>query len=73
MAQVVSQWPLTVEDWVHSQASPCSICGEQTSTGAGFLWVLQFPPVGIALQMLHTHSLIYHQCCIILATDSIIR
>ena len=36
VAQVVSRWPLTMEDWVQPQANPCGICNGQSNTGTGF-------------------------------------
>jgi len=41
--------------------------------GQVFLSVLQFSCARIIPSMLHIHSLIYHECFIILATDSAIK
>jgi hypothetical protein len=38
MAQVVSHWPLTTENQVKAQVSPCEICGGQSGSG------IDFPP-----------------------------
>ena len=32
MAQAVIHWPLNVETWLHSKASPHGICGGQSGT-----------------------------------------
>ena len=37
MAQAVSRQPLLPEARIKPQATPCEICGAQSSTGAGFL------------------------------------
>jgi len=34
--QAVSCWPVTAEAGLHSQASPCGICGGRISTGTRF-------------------------------------
>jgi hypothetical protein len=36
IAQVVSYWLLTMEAWIHTQGSPCGICGGQSGTRASF-------------------------------------
>jgi len=36
MVLAVSCWPLTAKAGLHSQASPCGICGGQISTGTRF-------------------------------------
>jgi hypothetical protein len=41
-AQVVSHWLPTTVAWVRVRAA-CGVCGVQSDTGAGFLWVLRFP------------------------------
>jgi hypothetical protein len=43
IAQAVSRWLPTVAAWVQAQVKSCGICGGWSGTGAGFLWVLQFP------------------------------
>jgi len=35
LSEAVSRQPVTAEARVHSQASPCGICGEQSGTRAG--------------------------------------
>jgi hypothetical protein len=36
VAEAVSCWPLTAEDWFCTQVSPCGICGGQSGTGTDF-------------------------------------
>jgi hypothetical protein len=43
IAQAVSRWLPTAAARVRSQVRSCEICGGQSSTGAGFIRVLQFP------------------------------
>jgi hypothetical protein len=50
MAEVVSCWPLIVEDWVQSQVSLCGNSGVQNENGT------RFSPASIIPPMLHTHS-----------------
>lgn len=38
---------------------------EEVALGKVFLRVLQILPACVILPMLHTHSVVYHQCCII--------
>jgi hypothetical protein len=42
VAQAISRWLPTTVAWVRVQAA-CGVCGGQSSTGAGFYRVLQFP------------------------------
>jgi hypothetical protein len=36
VVQVVSHWPLTMEEWVQPQANSCGICSGQSNNGIGF-------------------------------------
>ena len=64
-------WPVAVETWVHSQASPY---GEQSGNEDKFSeYVLQFSPATVIPPMFHTHSLIYHRRYKILARDSVVK
>ena len=36
---------LTTDVWVQSKDRLCRICGEQSGTGRGFIWVLQISPL----------------------------
>jgi hypothetical protein len=55
IAQVVSRWLPTLTAWVQSKVRSCGICGWQSGTGAGFLWVLWFHfPVLIPLTAPHS-------------------
>jgi hypothetical protein len=36
VAQVVSLWPLTMEDWVQPQANPCMFYSGKSDNGTGF-------------------------------------
>jgi hypothetical protein len=42
-AHAVNRRLSTVADQVRALVRSCGICGGQTGSGAGFLWVLQFP------------------------------
>ena len=56
MAHAVSRRPLTTEDRVRSQVSPCEICGGWNVTETFFsLRVLRFSPVSIIPPMICTH------------------
>ena len=54
MAQAVSCRPLTAEDRVRSQISPCEIC-VKVALGQVFLPVPRLTPVSIIPPMPHTH------------------
>jgi hypothetical protein len=54
IAQAVSCWILITEAWLHSQHSPCEICGGQNGTGQAFLQQLRLSTATYLL-MLHTH------------------
>jgi hypothetical protein len=56
MSQMVSCWPLSMEAWVQSQASPCGMT--EVAMGQVFLQVLPFSPVIIIPPMLYAHSFI---------------
>jgi hypothetical protein len=43
IAQAVSRWLPTAAARVRARVWSCGICGEQSSSGAGFLRVLRFP------------------------------
>jgi len=53
MAEAVSRWPLTVEAWVGTQATPCGICGGRSSTVTVFLRVMRFYRVTVSPPRLH--------------------
>jgi hypothetical protein len=42
MAQAVRRQPVTAEDLVRSQVSPCGICSGQSGTGTGFPLSISF-------------------------------
>ena len=64
MAQVVSCRPVTVKARVQFQASPIwGLWWTKWHWERFFSQHLRFP-VSIILPLLHTHSFIYHQCCI---------
>jgi hypothetical protein len=56
MAQSVICRPLTIEDWVQYQASPCRTCDGKLVLGQVFLQELRSPPINIITPMLCTHS-----------------
>jgi hypothetical protein len=60
----VSLRPLTVKARVRSPVSPCEICGGHSGTVTGFSPITSVFPVSIIPPMLHTHSYICHQRCI---------
>jgi hypothetical protein len=58
MAQTVNSWPLTTEDQVRAQVSPCGICGGQSDIWTGFpLNSLVFPCQYHSTMALHAHVL----------------
>jgi hypothetical protein len=60
MAQDFSHQPLTVEAWVHSQASPYGYCSEEGCTGTRFsLSALVLPFIVVPL-MRNTYSFMCH-------------
>jgi hypothetical protein len=60
MAQAVSCWPVTTEDWIQSQASLCGIFGRQSDNGTDFSLSTSVLPVSSIPPMLHPYSLMYH-------------
>jgi len=60
MAQDFSHQPLTMEAWVHSQASPCRYCSEEGCTDTRFSRSTLLLPFNIIPLMLSTHSFICH-------------
>ena len=68
MDEAARRHPLTAEAHVWSHSSPCGICGGQSGAGTHYTPTTS----GVSCQY-HTHSLIYHRRCIILATDSIVK
>ena len=74
VGQSVSQYLLTLNLQVHSQASPRGICGGWRVTGTCFRQVLRFSSVRFILWLLHNHNVFTYYCrCITLATDSIFK
>jgi hypothetical protein len=74
IAQVVCQWPLTMEVWCRSQASSCDIFDVQSGIETGFPKILLVLPVSMIPSVFHTHFLlIYHLCYIITPTVGIIK
>jgi len=64
MAQVVGQWPITLEVHIQSQEL---VVDQVTETGSSLNTVVL--PVSIIPPMLHTYiSLTYHQCYTVLVT-----
>jgi hypothetical protein len=43
IAQAVSRWLPTAVAQIRAWVWSCGICGGQSGTGAGFVWVLRFP------------------------------
>ena len=64
VAQAVDRRPLTKKDRVQIQANRCVICHRPSGTGLYFSPSTSVSPVSIIPPMLHTHSFIYHQRCI---------
>ena len=64
MSQGVSRQSLTAEARVRSQVGPCQIWCGQSSSVTGFSPSTSVSPVSTIPPTLHTHSLIYHQRCI---------
>jgi hypothetical protein len=64
LQQMVSRRFLTTEVLVRSVVRPCGIYGRQSNIGTGFSPSSSVSPVSIIPTMLHTHSYIYHQRCI---------
>jgi hypothetical protein len=58
MAQAVNCQPLTMEEQVQAQISPCGVCGVQSATGTGF-------SPSTAVFPYQYHSLSFHQCSIL--------
>jgi hypothetical protein len=69
MAETVACCPPTTKANVQTQG----FCGGQSGTGTAFSQVFRFSHVSIIVVMLHTHSVIYCQHYIILATDSLVK
>jgi hypothetical protein len=57
MARAVSRRPLTANDRVPSEISPCQICGRQSVFGTVFLRVLQAFACKFHFTIAHTHHL----------------
>jgi hypothetical protein len=62
IAKMVSCQTVTVEVWVQSQTSPCDIVVDKVASPKAAVY-----PVSIIPSVLHTYSLIYHRCFIMLA------
>jgi len=65
MAQVIIRQPH--HEGLGSILGPIWDVVERNGTGTGF------SPFIIIPQMCHTHSIIYHQCCVTSAVDSILK
>jgi hypothetical protein len=62
-----------MEEQVHSKGSSCGIVVDKVALGQVYLRVFGLSIVSIIPSMLHTHSLIYHRCFIILAVDNAVN
>jgi len=60
MAQAVSWWPVTTEDWIQSHPSSCWICGGRSGNDTDFSSSTSILPVSIIPVTLHPYSLMYH-------------
>ena len=71
MAQPVSHRAVIMEDLVQLQLSTWGIGDGQSGNGSGFSLSTEDFPHSVIVQILHTHSFMYHGCYITLATDII--
>jgi hypothetical protein len=73
MAWVVSCWPVTLEPWVQSQASPHGFCGGQSGTGLALSVSTAFFPISTIALIFNTLSFICHWCYMMLAIGSTVK
>jgi len=69
MTQPVSHRAFIMEGLVQPQLSSCGMCDGQNGNGTSFSLSTEDFPLSVIPPVLHTHSFMYHGCCIILATD----
>lgn len=73
IAKTIGHCPVTVEDLVRGHDSLCGVCCGQIGTGTGVFDCCGFP-VSVVSPLFHSHiSLIYHQHCMILEVDSVVK